>query len=60
MELVADEPPRLVDAPVVACYGHDSPGLGHPVEYVKVLGHTLEDPATCKYCGLRYCNADHH
>ena len=37
MELVADEPPQMVEGAVVACYGHDTPGLGHPVEYVKVL-----------------------
>lgn len=44
---------------IVSCWGGGSVALGHPVEYINLDGTTSEDPAVCKYCGLRY-HLDHH
>lgn len=36
MELIARVPPKKVHTPVVACFGHPDPNLGHEIEYIKV------------------------
>ena len=59
MEMIQRVPPAPVKANVVACRGGQSQ-LGHPVEFIKVLGTTLEEPACCKYCGLRYYHDHDH
>ncbi|CAG9462369.1 unnamed protein product [Pedinophyceae sp. YPF-701] len=55
MEYVAKIAPVEVKGKGVAvCYGHEDPALGHEVEYIKVLGHTAENPAVCKYCQAKF------
>ena len=53
MEMIARVPPMAVETKIVACRGGQSQ-LGHPVEFIKVYGTTENEPAVCKYCGLRY------
>jgi NADH dehydrogenase (ubiquinone) Fe-S protein 6 len=57
MELINEVPPIEVGARIVACEGGRDPALGHPVEYICL---DLPQPNTCKYCGLRYIQADQH
>ena len=59
MEMIQRVPPSPVKANVVACRGGQSQ-LGHPVEFIKVLGTTIDEPAVCKYCGLRYYHDAEH
>lgn len=33
------------------------PALGHPIEFICL---DLDEPAICKYCGLRYVQDHHH
>lgn len=35
----------------------NNPALGHPIEYICL---DLDQPAVCKYCGLRYLQDHHH
>ena len=39
---------------IVRCKGVNELGLGHPVEYINVMGKHYHDPQVCKWCGLRY------
>merc|ERR1739848_937852 len=59
MEMINSVPPIASASKIVACRGGQDQ-LGHPVEFIKVYGTTLEEPACCKYCGLRYCYDGHH
>ena len=59
MELIAEVAPIGVEEDVAVCYGHEDPVLGHPVEFIKVSTATKENPAVCKYCGLRYYQLHH-
>jgi uncharacterized Zn-finger protein len=34
-----------------------NPALGHPIEFICL---DLNEPAICKYCGLRYVQEHHH
>lgn len=34
-----------------------NPALGHPIEFICL---DLDEPAICKYCGLRYIQEHHH
>ena len=43
-----------VDMNIVRCKGVNELGLGHPVEYINVMGKHYHDPQVCKWCGLRY------
>jgi len=58
-EFIAAVPVMEVDADRVACNGGDT-GLGHPVEYIQLNKVDLNEPATCKYCGLRFIRAHGH
>lgn len=56
-------PQESIDSiPVIPVQGHlaicDGGGgaLGHPIEYIQ-LNTRHHDPATCKYCGLRFVSA---
>lgn len=46
--------------PVIEVEGHmaicDGGGgaLGHPIEYIQLHTRHHDEPATCKYCGLRF------
>lgn len=42
----------VVDAHVAICDG-GSGALGHPVEYIQ-LDTVSNEPAVCKYCGLKF------
>lgn len=37
--------------------GADTPALGHPIEFICL---DMNEPAVCKYCGLRYVQDHHH
>jgi uncharacterized Zn-finger protein len=51
MEYIAMVPPIEVDASTAICDG--GPG-GHPVVYLQLNRINPNEPATCKYCGLRF------
>ncbi|XP_030468995.2 NADH dehydrogenase [ubiquinone] iron-sulfur protein 6, mitochondrial, partial [Syzygium oleosum] len=57
MELINDVPPIKVEGRIVACEGDSNPALGHPIEFICL---DLDEPAICKYCGLRYIQEHHH
>ncbi|PKI69000.1 NADH dehydrogenase [ubiquinone] iron-sulfur protein 6, mitochondrial [Punica granatum] len=57
MELINEVPPIKVEGRIVACEGDSNPALGHPIEFICL---DLEEPAVCKYCGLRYVQEHHH
>lgn len=42
----------VVDAHVAICDG-GSGALGHPIEYIQ-LDTVSNEPAVCKYCGLKF------
>lgn len=46
--------PIKVDSMVVASTGSEDDSLGCPVEYISLKGTTRENPAVCKYTGLKY------
>ncbi|GAA5938805.1 hypothetical protein JCM1841_001125 [Sporobolomyces salmonicolor] len=56
IELIAEEPIRLVEGRVAACDGGAGP-LGHPRIFIN-----LDKPGAhaCTYCGIRYEKEDHH
>ncbi|PBK77344.1 hypothetical protein ARMSODRAFT_904038 [Armillaria solidipes] len=55
MQLIAEEPIRLVDGRKAVCDGGNGP-LGHPKIYIN-LDQT--GPRSCGYCGLRF-QQNHH
>ncbi|MED6179911.1 hypothetical protein PIB30_005370 [Stylosanthes scabra] len=57
MELINEVPPIKVEDRIVACEGDTNPALGHPIEYICL---DKDEPAICKYCGLRYYQEHHH
>ncbi|KAK4740655.1 hypothetical protein SAY87_024243 [Trapa incisa] len=57
MELINEVPPIKVEGRIVACEGDNNPALGHPIEFICL---DREEPAVCKYCGLRYVQDHHH
>ncbi|KAH7853613.1 hypothetical protein Vadar_004737 [Vaccinium darrowii] len=57
MELINDVPPIKVEGRIVACEGDNNPALGHPIEFICL---DLDQPAVCKYCGLRYLQKHGH
>jgi len=56
MELIANEPIRLVDGRKAVCDGGIGP-LGHPKIYINL---DKPGPQSCGYCGLRFEQAPHH
>ncbi|XP_008775895.1 NADH dehydrogenase [ubiquinone] iron-sulfur protein 6, mitochondrial-like [Phoenix dactylifera] len=57
MELISEVPPIKVEGRIVACEGDSNPALGHPIEFICL---DQDEPAVCKYCGLRYFQDHHH
>ncbi|KAF3330330.1 NADH dehydrogenase [Carex littledalei] len=57
MELINEVPPIKVDGRIVACEGDIDPALGHPIEFICL---DRDEPAVCKYCGLRFYQDHHH
>ncbi|XP_010942737.1 NADH dehydrogenase [ubiquinone] iron-sulfur protein 6, mitochondrial [Elaeis guineensis] len=57
MELINEVPPIKVEGRIVACEGDTNPALGHPIEFICL---DRDEPAVCKYCGLRYLQDHHH
>uniref|UniRef100_A0A7C8Z8Z1 Zinc finger CHCC-type domain-containing protein n=1 Tax=Opuntia streptacantha TaxID=393608 RepID=A0A7C8Z8Z1_OPUST len=57
MELINEVPPVKVEGRIVRCDGAPDPALGHPIEFICL---DLDEPAVCKYCGLRYVQDHHH
>ncbi|XP_027160511.1 NADH dehydrogenase [ubiquinone] iron-sulfur protein 6, mitochondrial [Coffea eugenioides] len=59
MQLINEVPPIKVEGRIVACEGDSNPALGHPIEFICL---DKEEPAVCKYCGLRYVqdHGSHH
>ncbi|KAL1822359.1 hypothetical protein ACET3Z_009137 [Daucus carota] len=57
MELINEVPPIKVDGRIAACEGDTNPALGHPIEFICL---DKDEPAVCKYCGLRYVQDHHH
>lgn len=51
-EKISHVPVIEVDGTVAVCDG-GSGALGHPIEYIQ-LDTVSNEPAVCKYCGLRY------
>ncbi|XP_058183019.1 NADH dehydrogenase [ubiquinone] iron-sulfur protein 6, mitochondrial [Rhododendron vialii] len=56
MELINEVPPIKVEGRIVACEA-GNPALGHPIEFICL---DLDEPAICKYCGLRYVQDHGH
>ncbi|KAH9081646.1 ubiquinone oxidoreductase 20 kd subunit [Lactarius deliciosus] len=56
MELLANEPVRLIHGRKAVCDGGSGP-LGHPKIYINL---DQPGPRSCGYCGLRYEQAPHH
>ncbi|KAG6422517.1 hypothetical protein SASPL_119091 [Salvia splendens] len=57
MELINEVPPIKVEDRIAVCEGDSNPALGHPVEFICL---DKDEPAVCKYCGLRYVQDHHH
>uniref|UniRef100_UPI001CB9076D NADH dehydrogenase [ubiquinone] iron-sulfur protein 6, mitochondrial n=1 Tax=Erigeron canadensis TaxID=72917 RepID=UPI001CB9076D len=57
MELINEVPPIKVEGRIAACEGDTNPALGHPIEFICL---DKNEPAICKYCGLRYVQDHHH
>ncbi len=53
-ELISKIPVIEADLNTVRCKGVNELGLGHPVEYIQVMGKFPHKPQVCKWCGLRY------
>ena len=51
-KLIAKVPVIKVDGHVAVCDGGGG-ALGHPIEFIQ-LDNVKDEPAVCKYCGLRY------
>ncbi|RDB28890.1 Lactobacillus shifted protein [Hypsizygus marmoreus] len=56
MELIADEPVRLVHGRKAVCDGGGGP-LGHPKIFLNL---DQPGPRPCGYCGIRFEQAPHH
>jgi len=56
MEMIANEPIRLVHARKAVCDGGGGP-LGHPKIFINL---DAPGPRACGYCGLRFEQAPHH
>eukprot|EP00469_Lotharella_globosa_P013295 CAMPEP_0167777298 /NCGR_PEP_ID=MMETSP0111_2-20121227/3615_1 /TAXON_ID=91324 /ORGANISM="Lotharella globosa, Strain CCCM811" /LENGTH=95 /DNA_ID=CAMNT_0007667465 /DNA_START=22 /DNA_END=309 /DNA_ORIENTATION=- len=56
-ELIAEAPIIEVDGTVAICTGY-SPTSTHPTEYIQ-LNTVKNEPAVCKYCGLRFIMKKH-
>ncbi|KAF8922563.1 zinc-finger domain-containing protein [Mucidula mucida] len=56
MQLIADEPIRLVNGRKAVCDGGSGP-LGHPKIFINL---DQPGPRACGYCGLRFEQAHHH
>ena len=56
-ELVNQVPPIEVEGHIAVCDGGGGI-LGHPIEYIQ-LDTISEEPAVCKYCGLRFISKHH-
>ncbi|KAH7883579.1 ubiquinone oxidoreductase 20 kd subunit [Phlebopus sp. FC_14] len=56
MELIANEPVRVVQGRKAVCDGGGGP-LGHPKIFINV---DQPGPQPCGYCGLRFEQAPHH
>ncbi|CAO3625208.1 unnamed protein product [Cunninghamella blakesleeana] len=56
IELIAEEPIRVVHQRIVSCDGGDG-ALGHPKVYIN-----LDKPGAhaCGYCGVRFQKPEHH
>ncbi|XP_047327616.1 NADH dehydrogenase [ubiquinone] iron-sulfur protein 6, mitochondrial [Impatiens glandulifera] len=57
MELINEVPPIKVQGRIAACEGDNNPALGHPIEFICL---DLDQPAICKYCGLRFVQDHGH
>ena len=55
---IAEAPPIKVHGAVAVSTGSDDPALGCPVEYIDLRGTSVDNPAVCKYTGLRYYSDD--
>lgn len=55
---IAAAPPIKVHGAVAASTGCDDPALGCPIEYIDLRGTSIDNPAVCKYTGLRYYSDD--
>jgi NADH dehydrogenase (ubiquinone) Fe-S protein 6 len=53
MEFIAEVAPIVVDATTAVCDGGGG-ALGHPIEYIQLNKINVNEPETCKYCGLRF------
>jgi len=51
-------PPIVVSGTLAKCDGGGG-ALGHPVEFIR-LDPRSDEPAVCKYCGLRFISAGGH
>ncbi|KAF5370228.1 hypothetical protein D9615_010087 [Tricholomella constricta] len=56
MELIANEPVRLVHGRKAVCDGGGGP-LGHPKVFINL---DAPGPRACGYCGIRFEQAQHH
>ncbi|KAG7099207.1 hypothetical protein E1B28_001074 [Marasmius oreades] len=56
MEMIANEPIRVVHGRKAVCDGGDGP-LGHPKIYINL---DKPGPKACGYCGIRFEQAPHH
>ena len=54
LEYCQSAEPIKVEGMTVASTGSDEYSLGCPVEYISLKGTTKENPAVCKYTGLKY------
>ena len=56
--LVNKIPVKEVEGYVAVCDGGGG-ALGHPLEYIQ-LDTVSNEPAVCKYCGVRFKASHHH
>jgi NADH dehydrogenase (ubiquinone) Fe-S protein 6 len=56
-KLINAVPVIAVDSNIAICDGGGG-ALGHPIEYIQ-LNLVSDEPAICKYCGLRYKSSGH-
>jgi len=61
MDWIAESEPIQVHGAVVASTGgEEDPALGCPVEFIDLRGTSRENPAVCKYSGLKFYSNDWH
>eukprot|EP00808_Paulinella_micropora_P013938 g3244.t1 len=51
---IAEQPPIPVEGYTAICYGAPGDVRGHPVQYIQLNRTKMDQPGTCKYCGLRF------